>query len=141
LRLLLETSPNIDKNRVYASLKLRLSKQRKSGKNQKEYTSSSFIAVIQGYKVQLTAMVNLPTSAVHFFVRVFKGTNDSELSWPFNQRFHIKLSIKTESKKQVEWYIPPLDCKYSTVNRPLQDEQQVTDMFGGFDNGGISRIR
>jgi len=64
---------------------------------------------------------------------VFKGTNDSELSWPFNQRFHIKLSSKTKSKKQVEWYIPPLDCKYSTVNRPLQDEQQVTEMFGGFD--------
>jgi len=132
-KLSVRTTPSIDKDKLSVGLRLRLKLQRESGKKQKHHCSTVFFTGIPGYKVQLVAMPNLSKSVVYFFVRVFEGEHDSELSWPFNQRFCIKLASKTKSTNQVEWYIPPLHRKWKNkIDRQFQSEK-VTETFGGYD--------
>jgi len=119
---------------MLGTLSLHLSVQKESGNNEKEYKSAAFLTGSQGYKVQINAIVRLSQVDVFFLVKVLKGKNDSNESWPFNQRFCVKLSSKMASTKQVEWYLPSLEGNWKTkIMKPVDNKQVYTEFIGPFD--------
>jgi len=133
-RLALAPLVNTVKDKSICTLTLRLGIQKESGNNEKEYNSSAFLTGKRGYKVQVNAIVRLSQVDVYFLVRVYKGKHDSNLSWPFKQKFCIKLSSKMESTKQVEWYLPSLHGNWKkTIKKPVDNKQVYTEFIGPFD--------
>jgi len=119
---------------IIGTLSLHLSVQKESGNNEKEYVTQPFLAGFQGYKVQVNAIVRLSQVDVYFLVRLLKGKNDGNQSWPFNQRFCVKLSSKMESTKQVEWYLPSLEGDWKKqVMKPVDNKEVYTEFIGPFD--------
>jgi len=124
----------IDKYRICGTLRLRIQQQKESGELSKHYECSTFFAGYKGYRVQVHTLVRCPKAEVHFYVGVRNGKHDNKLSWPFKQKFCVKLSSKMESTKQVEWYLPPVDRHWEKViNKPEKKERVFTEAIGPFD--------
>jgi len=127
------STARIDKNLVYATMRIRRNKLN-HGQIYNCFTQP-FVTGFNGYRVQVHSLVNYHKADVQFYVRVYKGNHDNYVSWPFKQKFCIKLSSKMGSTKQVEWYLPSLDGDWEVnVSQPLKKEDQVfTETVGPFD--------
>jgi len=124
----------INKNHVYSTIRIRLNHLKESGKLSKEFSCPSFLTWYNGYKVHVNALVSYPKGEVQFSVRVYNTKMDKKLSWPFKQKFRIKLSSKMESKKHVQWYLPSLyDDWEKVINKPFKKVLYLTEYIGPFD--------
>lgn len=99
------------------------------------FHSGTFYAGKPGYRVQLRAQIDRLHGDIYFSVRVFQGLFDDYMSWPFKQKFCIKLSSKMKIKDREDWILPSKegDWKRKLGKESRKKKVNLTEAIGPFN--------
>ena len=91
------------------------------------YLSNVFYTGTPGYRLQVLAKIDQTRGNIFFCLRVLKGDNDEDLSWPCQQKIVIRTSKKMKPTGMECWLIP----EKNVLTKPKSRKKKVYTEWSG----------